>query len=109
MKKKLFAISILAVFMLVGISFATAINPDTTTYQKKKESPLFKIRTRHAIGEKLKEILKNLIIKFFGERRFFLPFQWMKNRQHHSIRDLLEQKTEGFTCQIECTISGCKR
>jgi hypothetical protein len=107
MNKKLLVVSILAIFMLVGISFATAINPDATTHQKKMESPLFKIRTRHALGEKLKEILKNLIIKFFGERRFFLPFQWLKDREHHSIRELLQQKTEGYSCGIGCTFKFC--
>ena len=80
MNKKILAVSILAVFMLVAISFATAIN---TTPAKKKESPLFKIRTKLAIGERLENLRENIKAKFVGERIFFLPFQWIKNHDNY--------------------------
>jgi hypothetical protein len=50
MKKKL-VFFILAVFLLLMISFVSAINTSTAN---KKESPLYGIRTRLALGEKLK-------------------------------------------------------
>jgi hypothetical protein len=98
MKKKILFVSVLAVVMLVGISFATAVNPSTTSNNKKKESPLFKIRTRHALGEKLIEMLKNFITKFLGERRFFLPFQWLKNRGDMSLWERLRLKEPSVMC-----------
>lgn len=61
----------IAVLMLVAISYATAVNTNTQTTQK--ESPLYSIRTRLAIGERL----QNLKTKLFGERMFCLPFQWL--------------------------------
>jgi hypothetical protein len=70
MKKKVVAISILAVFMIVAISYATAVN---TTNVEKKESPLFGIRTRRAINEKITDIIENIRTKFLGGRMFFMP------------------------------------
>ena len=43
----------------------------------KKESSLYKIRTRRAIGERLGKIIDYLKTRFIGERMFFLPFQWL--------------------------------
>ncbi len=76
MNKKILVVSILVVFTLVAISFASAIN--TTTPVKKKESPLYGIRTRRAIGERLGEIIDYIKTRFLGDRLFFLPFQWLK-------------------------------
>ena len=58
MNKKILIVSILAVFTLVAISFASAIN--TTTPVKKKETPLYKIRLLQAIREKGREILSGV-------------------------------------------------
>jgi len=77
--KKLLIISILAVFMLVAISFATVVSSNTTT-TKKKESPLFGIRTRLAIGERVQNLKENIKARFVGERMFYLPFQWLRLR-----------------------------
>jgi len=73
MNKKILAISILAVFTLMVISFTSAVSYNTTTTIKKKETPLFNIRTRLAIGEKISQIIQNIKIKFLSERIFFLP------------------------------------
>ena len=67
--KKVVAISILAVFMIVAISYATAVN---TTNVEKRESPLYRLRTRQAIGEKIGNIIKIVKTKALGERIFFL-------------------------------------
>jgi len=113
MNKKLLVISILAVlavFALVAISFASAVTINTQTTEK-RESPLFKIRTRLAIGERIKD----LTTRFIKQRLFFLPFQFFGNIDDVSLRNRLMQKiTENFpeclTQQITCTMppyTGC--
>jgi hypothetical protein len=97
MNKKILMVSVLAVFMLVAISFATAIN---TTPAKKKESPLFQIRTRLAIGERLQDLKDTLKARFVGERLFFLPFNWLKNNIQGQTLDSIVVPTN---CQSSCT------
>lgn len=80
MKKKIIIISILAVFMLVAISFASA-NAQTTKSVEKKESPLFRIRTRQANNENIDEIKENIEAQFMGKRIFFWPFEWIRTRK----------------------------
>jgi len=92
MNKKILIISILAVLMLITITFASAINT-TTTNTKKRESPLFGIRTRLEIGEKIIQILKNIKTKFIDERIFFLPNLLFKNKGN----GVLSTKYE-YTC-----------
>ena len=69
MNKKILLVSSIAVFMLLFISFASAINTNNTNTER-KESPLYKIRTRLAIGEKISQIFENIKTKFLGERIF---------------------------------------
>ena len=78
MNRKILVVSILAVFTLVAISFATAVSSNTATSVEKKESPLYGIRTRRAIGERLGKIIDYIKTRFLGDRLFFLPFQWLK-------------------------------
>ncbi len=78
MNKKILVVSILAVFTLVAISFATAVSSNTAKSVEKKESPLYRIRTRRAIGERLGKIIDYIKTRFLGDRLFFLPFQWLK-------------------------------
>jgi len=74
MNKKLWVFSILAIFMLVVISFASTVTSNTTdTPRRKGYSPLFLIRVRKAINERTEDI-KSM---YLGERVFFLPFQWI--------------------------------
>jgi len=89
MNKKILVVSILAVFMLVVISFSTAVS---STSDEQRESPLFRIRTRKAIGERLDNLKETMKAKFVGERVFFLPFQWLRNKDEGSVRDLLAKK-----------------
>jgi len=84
MNKKLLVVSILAVFMLVAISFASAVSSNTMS-DEKRESPLFRIRIRKAIGERLDELKEAIKAKFIGERLFFLSFQWLKNREDQPV------------------------
>ena len=78
MNKKLLVVSIVAVFILVAISFSTAVSSNTVKTVERKESPLFGIRTRQAIKEKIGDIIENIKTKYIGERAFFLPFQLLR-------------------------------
>lgn len=73
MNRKLLLITVLAVFMLMAISYATAVNTKTSEIVT-KESPLYNIRTRRAIDEKIGDIIDNIKTRFLGERAFFIPF-----------------------------------
>lgn len=77
MNKKLLAISILAVFTMVAITFATVVSSNTTTTVEKKESPLFGIRKRQAIREQLQDLKESIKARFIGDRLFFLPFEFI--------------------------------
>ena len=96
MNKKILVVSILAVFTLVAISFASAIN--TTTPAKKKETPLYGIRTRKAIGERLGEIIDYIKTRFLGDRIFFLPFQWLQRRNNNEYSRVETIKWETGEC-----------
>ncbi len=98
MNKKILVVSILTIFMLMAITFATAIQ---TTNTQKKESPLYKIRTRLAIGERILTLKETIKAKFLGERLFFLPFQWLKDG-HQSHRF----ETEKHATQVCPTCPG---
>jgi len=104
MNKKLLIISILAIFTLVAISFASAIN--TAKPIEKKDSPLFRIRTRRAIGERLQELRERIKARFIGERLFFLPFQWLRNSDDLSLRQRLILTKGGINSCLICTY-GC--
>ncbi len=105
---KIFLISIITVLLLVTITFAAAIN---TTNTDKRESPLFGIRTRLEIGDKIQNLKDNIKARFFGERLFFLPFHWLRD-----IDDFSEMGTwslKQLTCAIPITCDnhpkGCSR
>jgi len=103
MNKKLLVVSILAVFMLVAISFASAVSTQTASATK-KESPLFRIRTRKAIGERLDELKEAIRAKFIGERAFLLPFQWLRNKIHDdSMASIIYPTCYGNWCTYEKT------
>ena len=97
MNKKILSVGIFAILMLVTISFASAIN---TTNAEKKESPLYNLRTRLAIGE----IIQNLKAKFFGERLFFLQFKLLKNVNYPYIarESTILKICTSYTSCIQC-------
>jgi hypothetical protein len=106
MNKKILVVSISVVFMLVTISYASAINANNIDTEK-KESPLYRIRTRRTITEKIGLIVENIKTKFLGERMFFLPFQSFIFRNSYSSRLQFGKDTEsGWTCDQFNTCSG---
>jgi len=102
MKKKIVIMCILTSIFLVSISMASAINTTNKNTQE-EESPLYNYRTNKAIQEKI----QNIKTKFFGDRLFFLPFQWLRNN-NQNLRDNLQEKTQeyGQTCEAQYTCSN---
>ena len=90
MKKRISAIGVITAFMLLAISFASAVNTNETNYED-KESPLYRIRTRQAITERMGNMLENIKIKFLGERVFFIPSNWLTQE------DLRMPLAKGYT------------
>ena len=76
MKRKFLICSVLAILMLVTISYASVISANDTV--ERKESPLYKIRTIKAIGERLEDIREIIKSRFIEDKIFFLPFQFLK-------------------------------
>lgn len=103
MNKKLLLISLLVVFTLVAISLTSVIGSNTVKPVEKKDSPLFGIRTRRATGDRL----ENIKTRFIGERVFFLPLTWLRNRDDRSVRQQLQYKTPDTEYDITCTHEGC--
>ena len=91
--------SILAILMLVTISFTSAVSIRTADEDDKLGSPLFRVRARRAMEEKMDELKETIKAKFIGEI-VWLPFFTYKN--DINVRGLLAQKppvTAGFlTC-----------
>jgi hypothetical protein len=111
MNKKILLFSIVAVFMLLTISFASAINTNNT-YNERKESPLFRIRTRRAITEKITNRIDNIKTNFLGERIFFLPLLQLRDKEMISARDFLKIHTDlltwgCFTCYGFYSVCEC--
>ena len=107
MNKNIITLSVVSVFLLLAISFSAAVSSDITTTFKKRESPLFFIRTKRAIKTKIGTLMENIKAQFIGERVFFLPFQFLRDEDDISIRVRLAQKRtidssawncEGCTC-----------
>ena len=116
MNKKILLFSILAVFMLLAISLSSAVSSNTSK-PIKKESPLFRIRTKQSVGDKIGQVLDNIKTKYVGQRVFFLPFQWIRFKiERESLASIIYPtcesnpctygtKTDGgchHTCQPEC-------
>ena len=79
--KKISILVILIIFMLFAISFANAVGTKTTI--KKKESPLYKIRSIKALSEILGESKEIIIARIFGYRLFLFDnfnFNQMANQ-----------------------------
>jgi hypothetical protein len=104
MNKKILIGSLLAVFMLVAISYATAVK---TTDVEKKESPLFSIRIKRAIGEKISAIIKDIKTKFLGERLNFIPTQWLRYNRHHRVGEATNKVVECEETSIEHNTCYC--
>lgn len=107
-KIKIFMMLIITT-MLLSISIATAINTIETKKQK-GESPLYKIRANKAIRGKI----QNIKAKFFADRLFFLPFQFIKNKYNPeqdtrldtAIKGICTFNDGGATCNGRYTCFG---
>ena len=105
MNKKIPIISILAVFMLLFISFASAIDTNNANPEK-KESPLYHIRTKIATADKISNIFEKIKTKFIGERLFFMPFQRLKSAYDISYKNEPTQQKNMLTCQLDTECGG---
>ena len=101
MKKKILALSILSVFMLVSISLGTVGGSESTKSTESKESPLYRIRNNQAKSNNVNNLLKGIKAKFLGERIFFIPSKLMDEL---CIRYFIRQKE--VTLGLFCTSSG---
>jgi hypothetical protein len=107
MDKKILILGVLVVLMLVTISFASAVT--TNTQNTRKESPLYNIRTKLAIGERIQNLKETIKAKFVGERLFFLPLQWLINKNDFSVRQpgYLVSCQGGVTMCTKGGTNGC--
>lgn len=111
MKKKLAVVGILAVFMLVTISYASAVNSEKDF--EKKESPIFKVRTKQANYEDASE---NVDVQFIGSNQFLLPIPDLETSNDLSKSLTIRLfgctwmspgcATWRYTCPILCTWFG---
>jgi len=86
--------------MLVSVSFVSSAEINTDV--EKKDSPLWRIRSKQAITEKISNIVDNIKTKLFGERAFFLPFK--------SLLKIDPVSDDFDTQQMSCTFEkriGC--
>ena len=90
--KKICIFGIFVFFMLLTISFATAIN--TNNNSENKESPLYRIRAKNALGSKVSQIIENIKTKFLGERLFYVPIPFI-----NKIKNLINPPSS----QVYCT------
>jgi hypothetical protein len=88
--------------MLLAIAFASTVTSDNSK-PAKKESPLFGIRTRRAIREKVGDMVR----RFIGERVFFIPFQWFKNRDNLAPIHHFLKKTDATCPTCPYTVCTC--
>jgi len=95
MNKKVMILSILAVLMLITISLTTTVSSNTTNTEK-KESPLFRIRVKRAMTERIGRILERIDACFIGESRILV---------HPLVR--LFQRNEDTTISVQVVPSFC--
>lgn len=106
MRKTIVLVGVLVIFMLVAISFSTAINSNKAT--ETKESPLYKIRTNRAVAERIDTILENMKTKFLGERAFCIPITLFRIVQYTGEEYYSCTDCSGITCQATaCILEAC--
>ena len=104
--KKMMMLVVLAVLMLVTISFVSSINANSVN--GKKESPLYKLRTNRAIGVKIKGILEKIKVKFFSSRIFYIPSKLLQyNEELNFFRNAKFDDTSYCTYYCSYWDKGC--
>ena len=88
--------------MLLAITFASVVSSNTTKSIETKESPLFGIRTRLAIKDRIGDIFQCIKTKFVGNRIFFQPLVWL-----NFVRNIQEPTSKFhtdncITCDPQC-------
>lgn len=97
MKKKVMIGSILAVFLIMITSIGSVMGSETETTET-KESPLYKIRTKSAITEKVGILIENIKTRFLSEERIvFVPLI-----ENIFNRDEIGMKTFALTLVCSC-------
>jgi hypothetical protein len=98
MKRKLIIGSILAVFLIMTTSIGSVMGSETKNTET-KESPLWKVRTRQAITEKIGNIIESIRTSFVsGDRAIFVPlFENIRNENR-----LFSVALTIFTCPLLC-------
>ena len=74
---------ILVVFLLLTISFATALHIQAN--DQKKESPLFEIRKDRALNQGIDNIIDNIKRKYLRERLFLSPVLRLNDRDNNFV------------------------
>jgi len=98
MSKKVVLGGIFVVLMLIAISLSTTVSSNAT-YMEKKESPLWRIRNRQAIGEKIGRIFENIKASFVGESRIAFDNFFKNIRQRN---EMFSVALTVFTCPALC-------
>ena len=86
----------LVIFMLVTISYTTAVSTNKTDIER-KESPLYGIRVKLAVGDKINDVIRNIKVRFLGERVFFIPREWL------NLGDFSERLSTNFKGDDTCS------
>ena len=76
MENKIKILGVLAICMLVTLSLTTVVSSNKT--KDTKESPLYKIRAKRVISERLTNLIEQIKTKFIGDRMFFNLLEWFK-------------------------------
>jgi hypothetical protein len=99
MNKKLTIFGVLIAFVMVGISFASAVSSNIPEGKEKKVSPLYKIRIKQSVRERVGNILESIKSKFLGERLFFLSPRLLLNSRELSLATVTGCiPTKGYSC-----------
>jgi hypothetical protein len=71
MNRKIIVGCFLVIFLMMTTSIVSVAGSEASN--EKKESPLYRIRTKSAIRERVDTIVENIKTKFLGERIFLIP------------------------------------
>jgi len=97
MNKKMVVGSLSIVLLIISLSFISVAISDTT---KQNESPLYKIRTKKAIGDNFRELMENIRSNYLDEKNFLI-FSWLKFDEIDKISSPTAHRSCGSLC-IRC-------
>ena len=99
MKKKLVVVSIIAIAIFVGVSFASVVGYSSVKSISGEVSPLFSVRTNRSIGKETKEITGN-----FVNKDITIPFP--KNDNRAFLKKIIELSNTGDDWAIKIEVKG---